>query len=195
MKISFLLFLLFTSLLAQAQNDLRNNDLFYSISIGAGIGKSPNFEDGNYGIGGMMDVTLQKNKSLATIGYRGTGELGVMASSSPLRTMTSIDLLYGRLLTDNKLIITIHTGIGLVGNLERGLFLYSGSGFLSRSYYEKIKMHTVGLPVSSKALIPLAKHFALGLEGYLNINNQNTFYGVNISASFNKYALNKKEKK
>ena len=142
-----------------------------------------------------MDVTLQKNKSLATIGYRGTGEFQILASPSPARTMTSIDLLYGRLLTDNKLIISIHTGIGLVGNLERGLFLYSGPGFFSRSYYEKIRMHTIGLPVSSKAFIPLAKHFAVGLEGYLNINSQNTFYGLNISTSFNKYALNKKKKK
>lgn len=72
MKASVLLIILFTSFHIQAQNSLSNNDLFYSISVGAGIGKSPNFEYGDYGIGGMFDFTLQKNNSLATIGYRGT---------------------------------------------------------------------------------------------------------------------------
>ena len=193
MKKSILfLFLLFTSFYIQAQNELKNNDLFYSLSIGAGIGKSPNFEDGNYGIGGMMDFTLQKNKSLATIGYRGTGELGVLNSANPSRTMSSIDLLYGRLLSDKKLIISIQTGVGLVGSLERGEFLYS-DGFWGTTYYERMTSYTIGLPISSKALISLSKHFALGLEGYLNINDKNTFYGLNLSASFKKYKFNKKQ--
>lgn len=79
MKISILLFLLCSSLFIQAQNDLSSNDVFYSISIGAGIGKSPNIENGKYGIGGLLDFTLQKNKSLASIGFRGTGEFELLA--------------------------------------------------------------------------------------------------------------------
>lgn len=191
MKKSILLFLLFTSFYTQAQNDLKINDLFYSISIGAGTGKSPNFEDGNYGIGGMMDFTLQKNKSMATIGFRGIGEF--LGPSYPTPTMTSTDLLYGRLLSDNKLTISIHTGIGLVVNLERGELLYVDPGFFGSGHYEKLRSYTVGLPISSKVLISLSKHFGLGLEGYLNINSENTFYGLNLSASFKKYKFNKKK--
>lgn len=187
MKKSILLFLLCSSLFTRAQNDLRSDDLFYSISIGAGIGKSPNFEYGNYGIGGMFDFTLQKNKSLATIGYRGTGEFEILAPTYPARTMTSIELLYGRELTNKKLIISIHAGIGFVGNLERGEFLYYGPGFFSSAHYKKIRSYTVGLPISSKVLIPLSNHFGLGLEGYININSENTFYGLNLCASFKKY--------
>ena len=192
MKKAILLFLLFTSSNTQAQNNPKNKELFYSISIGAGTGKSPNFEDGNYGIGGMFDFTLQKNKSMAILGYRGTGEFQVLAPRHPARTMTSIDVLYGRLLTDNKLIISVHTGVGLVGNLERGAFLYYGPGFFSSSYYEKVRSHTLGLPISSKVLVSVSKHFGLGLEGYININSENTFCGLNVCASFKKYKFNKK---
>lgn len=109
--------------------------------------------------------------------------------------MTIIDLLYGRLLRDKKLIISVHTGIGLVGNLERGEFLYSDPGFFSSAYYEKVRSYTVGLPVSSKLLFSFSKHFGLGLEGYVNVNSKNTFYGLNLYASLKKNRFNKKEKK
>lgn len=162
-------------------------EVFYSISIGAGIGKSPNIENGKYGIGGLLDFTLQKNKSLASIGFRGTGEFELLAPNYPSNTMTSIDLLYGKLLTNKKVTVSIHTGIGLVGSLERGKFLYSDPGLFGASHYEKVRSFTVGLPVSSKALISLSKHFGLGLEGYININSKNTFYGLNLCATFKKY--------
>ena len=187
MKISILLFLLSSFLFTQAQNNLRNNDLLYSFSIGAGIGKSPNFELSKIGIGGMIEFNLQKNKSLATIGYRGTGEFQFLAPSKPAVTMTSIDLLYGRVLSDKKINVSINTGIGLVGNLERGKFLYSDPGLFGASHYQKVRSFTVGLPISSKALISLSKHFGLGLEGYININSKNTFYGLNLCATFKKY--------
>ena len=187
MKTSILLFLLVSFFLTQAQNNLRNNDLLYSISIGAGIGKSPNFEDGKYGIGGMVEFNLQKNKSIATIGFRGTGEFQILGLTLPSRTMTSLDLLFGQLLVDKKLSVSINTGIGIVGNLERGDLLYAEPGLFGSVHYKKIKSYTVGLPISSKVLISLSKHFGLGLEGYININNKNTFYGLNLSASFKKY--------
>lgn len=187
MKILILLVLLFGFLFIQAQNDLRNIDLFYSISIGAGIGTSPNFEIGEIGIGGMIDFNLQKKKSSATIGYRGTGEYQFLAPSYPSVTMTSIDLLYGRVLTDKKLNVSVNTGIGLVGSLERGNLLYVDPGIFGSAHYEKLRSFTVGLPVSSKVLISLSKHFGLALEGYININNKNTFYGLNLCATFKKY--------
>ena len=190
MKISILLFLLFSFLFTEAQNDFKTNDLFYSISIGAGIGKSPNFEFSQIGIGGMIDFNLQKNKSLATIGYRGTGEFQFLAASLPSVTMTSIDLLYGRVLTDRKINVSINTGVGLVGSLERGNLLYVDPGLFGTAHYEKVRSFTVGLPISSKALISLSRHFGLGLEGYININSKNTFYGLNVCAMFKKYKFN-----
>lgn len=101
--------------------------------------------------------------------------------------------MYGRELTDKKLIISVHTGIGLVGNLERGKFLYYGPGFFTSAHYEKIRSYTVGLPISSKVLISLSKHFGLGLEGYININSENTFYGLNLCLTLKKNKFNKKK--
>lgn len=138
----------------------------------------------------MIDFSLQRNKSIATLGFRGTGEFQFWRSTLPARTMTSVDLLYGRVLVDKKLYVSLVGGIGLVGGLERGRFLYADPGFLGSTHYEKLRSYTVGLPISSKVLISLSKHFGLGLEGYININGIHTFYGLNLCASFKKYKFN-----
>ncbi|MEO5942801.1 MAG: hypothetical protein ABIP30_15515 [Ferruginibacter sp.] len=187
MKILILLFLLCSLLFTQAQTKTGSNDLFYSITIGAGIGRSPDFELSKIGIGGIIDFSLQKNKSLATIGYRGTGEFQFLAPSSPAVTMTSIDLLYGRWLTDKKVSVSINTGIGLVGSLRRGQLLYVEPGLFGAAHYEKLRSFTIGLPISLKTMRSISKHVAIGLESYVNINTINTFYGLNLCLTFKKY--------
>ncbi len=194
MRTFIILLLSCSSLLAAGQDNLKNDDLFYSFSIGAGIGKLPGLEIGEMGIGGMIDFNLKKNKSLATIGYRGIGELQIIGSSSPPITMTSIDILYGRVLSDRKINVSLHTGIGLVWNLDRGNFLYAEPGLFGRVHYEKLRSFTVGLPISSKALISLSEHSALGLEGYVNLNSENICFGLNVCASFENYKFGKKKR-
>src|SRR5690606_3942735 len=133
-------------------------------------------------------------KTVASVGFRGTGEFEILGPSSPSNTMSSLDLLYGKVLTDKKVTVSIHTGIGLVGSLERGEFLYADPGIFGPSHYEKVRSLTVGLPISTKVLLSISKHFGLGLEGYTNINSKNTFYGLNLYATFKNYKFNKKEK-
>ncbi len=107
--------------------------------------------------------------------------------------MSSLDVLYGRLVTDKKLSILINAGIGLVQSLERGEFLYAEPGFFAARHYEKVKSFTVGLPISSKVLMSLTQHFGLGLEGYVNLNSIHSFYGLNLVASFRQYKFRKKK--
>ena len=60
MKTSILIFLLGSFLFTKAQKDAKTNELTYGFSFGAGIGKSPNFEDGKNGISAMLEFELQK---------------------------------------------------------------------------------------------------------------------------------------
>ncbi len=129
MKIITLLFFLGSFLNTIEQNDLKNNELFYSFSLGAGIGSAPNFEYGDIGIGGMLDFNLQKNKSLATLSYHATGEFVLLAAPNPSTTMSGLDVMYGREITNKKIRIEMNAGLGLVGNLERGNLLYTESSF------------------------------------------------------------------
>lgn len=189
------LFFFFTSLsfFTKAQNDLKINELFYSFSLGAGIGSSSNFEYSDIGISGMLDFNLQKNKSIATLGYRGTGEFEILGADIPAITMSSFDLLYGRELVSKKIKVSLNAGLALVGDLERGNYLYSDPGFFGSSHYEKIKNHAIGFPISTKIIFGNRKLFNIGLEAYVNINKLNTFYGLNLCGFFKKYKFHKKK--
>lgn len=195
MKTSILFLLLGSCLITQAQSDRRDNDLFYSITAGAGIGHSPNFEESTNGPGAMLGFSLHKNKSMATMGYRATGEAQLLSPATPAHTMSSLELSYGRMLTDKKLSISLNAGIAMVQRLERGEFLYADPGFFAARYYEKVKSFTLGVPISLKTLLCLTKHFGLGVEGYYNINRLDNFYGLNLVASFGKYQFIRKKAK
>lgn len=180
--------MLFSFLFTQAQNEEKSDEIFYSIIVGAGIGKSPNFEGGRNGIGGMIEFNLKKNKSIASLGYRGTGEFNILGRGQIKRTMTSLDLMYGRLLYNNKQNISINIGIGWVGSLEKVPGSSNGSWF-GPGNYERLKFYSIGLPISSKIFLYMSKHFGVSVEGYININKLNTFYGINFCPTFNNYKL------
>ena len=184
MKISIIFFLLFSFLFTQAQNEKNSADIFYSIIVGVGIGKSPNFEDGRNGIGGMVEFNLKKNQSIASLGYRGTGEFSIWGKGQVHRTMTSLDLSYGRAFEFDKSNISVSVGVGWVGNLEKVPGQSTG-GWFGSTNYERLKFYTIGLPISTKLFLYMSKHSGVSIEGYVNINKWNTFYGINLCPTFN----------
>lgn len=194
MKILLLLILSGSCLYTNAQNDLKNDVLYYSFSVGAGIGHSNIFETGDIGIGAMLDFNLQKNKSIVTLGYHATGEFVILGKQTPAHSMSSLDIMYGHELGNKKISFILNGGLGLTAILLRGEKLYSEPRIFSPTHYAKIRRFTPGLPISLKISKTNRKHFIFGLEAYVNFNKYSTFYGFNLCGMFKKYEFGKKNK-
>ena len=195
MKAVLLLFFIGCTLATQAQVEIKTHVLYYAFALGAGIGVSPTFENADVGIGSMLAFNLHKNKALASLAYRATGELEFLGRRIPAHTMSSLELLYGRQLVAKKWKISLNSGVSLVGNLLRGVYLNSEGGLFSPQHYERYKFYTIGLPISAKFFRPGKSNSGIGFETYVNINKMNVFYGVNIYAEIFKNKFRKKGEK
>ncbi|RYF80460.1 MAG: hypothetical protein EOO03_17345 [Chitinophagaceae bacterium] len=192
MKRVFLFVLMMKVLFAAAQTE--EQGWTYRIAVGVGVGHSPSFEESKNGLGAMIDFSLQKNRSLLALSYRATGEAQLLAQASPSHTMSSVDFLYGWVLSEKKLLLSLSAGAGFTTSLERGALVSSGPGIFSPRHYAKLRMHALGLPVSAIALLQIGSKARVGFEGYYNLNRLHNFYGINLVASFGKYAVRRKKK-
>lgn len=176
MKFIILSFFCFCSMIAIAQKAVEHDKLPFVFAAGAGIGKSPIFEDEALGIAGMLEFGFWKKKTQAILSYHSTGEFDLLGGSSPSTKSTSLDIHYGRVLLDRKIKINSNVGIGVVRSIVPGQYLYSDPGLFGRSYHEKLKFYTLGLPISTKILLIGDNKSGLGFEVYVNVNKDYTFY-------------------
>ncbi len=195
--VTFLLFTFFIS--AKAQDSVKiNKKLYYRVTMGFGIGSGYPLQKNDFGIAGMLEVALQKNNSLYSLGIRNLGELEIIFVPNVINTIQSIDVTYGRVFKKNAFYNSVSAGIGLVTSVQQGKILPSqssgfSSGFFDINYnYEKLVNHTIGFPISAKLFwIPSKLRrtnkktgSGLGIELFININSISTFYEMNFCFQF-----------
>ena len=177
-----LLLLLFIHSRAQ-DSSRRNKEYLYRFTVGGGFGNFYPGEDGDIpiGIGGTCEFALQSKNSVYALGIHRIEEFDIFVARLPINSINSFDITFGKVLTHGIFFSSLSAGIGFIDGTTRGKFLAYGPGFLSADYYEKIKIHSIGIPISAKIFcVPLKFYAPIGLELYLNINPNNTFYAINV---------------
>lgn len=152
------------------------------------IGKGQSADDSEFwlsvGLGksrfihGMVAAGYEpKNKSSIIISrYSVTGEL--ISFAQPALKTSEFGLLYGL----KKGNFSLASGLSAVWGRFRGKYMYTeptplmGSGY----HYETINYTTVGIPVEIR-YITSTKHAGIGITAFGNLNNKNSFAGLNIS--------------
>ena len=199
--ITFLLFIPFLS--AKAQDSVKiNKKLYYRVTIGFGVGSGYPLQGNDFGIAGMLEVAIQKNNSLFSLGIRNLEELEIIFVPNVINSIQSIDVTYGRVFKKNAFYNSVSGGLGLVTSVQQGKILpgagsglsggFSSSFFDINNTYEKIVKHTIGFPISAK-LFWISSKFrrtnkkagsGLGIELFININSISTFYQMNFCFQF-----------
>ena len=129
-------------------------------------------------ISGMVAAgyELKDRRSIIVSRYSVDGEL--IPTLSPGLKTSELGLLYG--LTSGKL--SFSAGLSTVWGRFRGKYLYSDPDPLigSGQYYELRPYRTVGIPAEIR-FITSTKHIGIGLTAFGNLNNKNSFAGLNVS--------------
>lgn len=188
LKIAATLFLLLVSLgLGMAQDTLKINEKFYRLTLGGGFGSGYPLQEDDFGIGGNLDFTIQKNNSIYTLGIRVVTEFVLFESSNVDNSINSVDLTYGKVFKGGCFFSSISAGIACVKSEHKGKLLSREGGWLFATYtYEKIKHYTIGFPLSVKIFWVPLRFYGLGTELYANLNTVNPFYGINFCHQFGK---------
>ncbi len=164
-----------------AQDSLKtDNDKYYRVSWGAGIGSGFPLQENDMGFGGALEFAVQQKNSAYAVGGRIVSEFVLFDNSNVTNSIWSVDLTYGRAWKTKFFYGSISTGVGLVTTEEEGKLLdYSGGWFFGQYTYERVIHHTVGLPISGKFVWVPTRFYGVGIELFANINSRSTFYGVN----------------
>jgi len=160
---------------------------YYRVTIGGGLGKGYPQSASETGIGGSLEATLQRKKKLYSVSTRSLGEIGIFNNSNVNNNISSIELMYGKVLSTNTFFCSISGGLGYVYSEEKGEFISrEGVWFFGYYTFEKIKKSTFGIPLSFKIFYIPTKFYGIGLDFYANINANNTFYTASLCHQFGK---------
>ena len=174
------------SLIAQV-SDKHKTPLYYRLTLGGGLGKGfPLQETGEVGIGGTIEFAVQKKNNVYALGVTGISEFDLLSGSNVHNSVSSWGITYGKAIQQKSFFSSISGGLSLVTGEQKGNFISSAGGWFGMHYYEKIKAHTVGFPISAKFLWTPSTVYGLGLEVYANLNSLGSFYGINFCHQFGK---------
>ncbi len=130
-KTVFILLLMLSVSFVKAQDTSKiDKKLYYRLTLGAGIGSGYPLQQDDFGIGGTVEFALQKQKAVYSLGIRGVQEFEILGVSLPAKSISSIDLTYGKTLKRKSLYASISAGAGWVTSVQRGKFLSSSGGWL-----------------------------------------------------------------
>ena len=173
-----------------------NPIIYYRITLGGGLGKGYPQNYSETGIGGTFKIAVQRKKSLYTLSTTAVGEIALFDNSNVNNNISSIEVMYGKVLSTNKFFCNISGGLGFIRSQEKGAFI-SREGFWLFGYYnyEKINKSTIGIPISFQTFWIPTKFYGVGLDFYANINANNSFYVVSFCHQFGKLRTSLKRKK
>lgn len=164
----FTIFFLLSGALSVSQAQSTDQSKFW---LSGGLGKSQF-------IHGMIAAGYEpRNRNSILISrYSVTGEL-IPALNPGLKT-SELGLLYG--LKSGK--FSFAAGLSTVWGRFRGKYLYSDPDPLmgSGNYYELNDYRTIGLPAEIR-FITSTKHVGIGITAFGNLNDKNSFAGLNLS--------------
>jgi hypothetical protein len=176
-----MVFCMCTTLLKAQDSSTPREPLWYKLTLGAGIGFGHPFQQNKYGISGAVEFALQHRRDLYALGTRALSEFQLFGGSYPRNTINSVDITYGKLLTEGTFASSVSAGVGFVTTLTKGKYLSSDPGWLGSSYYEKVRSHTLALPLSARIFWQPYLSGGIGFEFYANLNSKNIFYGLNLA--------------
>ena len=169
---------------------------YYRVTLGGGIGKGYPQAESQSGIGGTFRAAIQREKNLYTVGTTALGEIKIFNYSNVNNNISSIEVMYGKVLSSNKFFCSISGGLGYINSEEAGAFISREGGWLFGYYnYERIKKSSVGIPISFQTFWIPTKFYGIGLDFYANINSINSFYTVSLCHQFGKLRPAIKNKK
>jgi len=187
-KIILLFFLLLNTTFAKAQDTAAiNKKLHYRITIGTGLGSGPSNED-YYGVGIMSEFSIQRKNSIYALKILRVEQLETSRVAQPLNSNNCLDITYGKIFNKGPFLCSTSAGISFIEGI-RIIQHLTTAGWDVIYNYEKTQLYTVGIPISAKIFwMPKKdnKRFGrgLGIELFANLNNKNTFYGMNICFQF-----------
>lgn len=160
---------------------------YYRFTLGGGLGKGYPQAESQNGVGGTFRAAIQRKKKLYTLGTTGLGEIKILNYSNVNNKISSLEVMYGRVLYANKIFCSISGGLGYINSEETGAFISREGSWLFGYYtYEKIQRSSVGIPISFQTFWVPAKFYGIGLDFYANINSINSFYTVSLCHQFGK---------
>lgn len=81
----------------QAQNTSKvDQKLYYQITCGVGAGSGHQLHDAGYGIDGVIEIALQKNKGVLAIGLNDITDISFFDASNVDNSASSAHITYGR---------------------------------------------------------------------------------------------------
>jgi len=142
--------------------------------LNAGFGFS------NFGVSAGLSYSFASENHLYTIRGVHNEEIKIFGTD-PVNTVWDIGLLYGLQHKTPHSLISISTGIALVGGVKR---VYQSTVTDTGWYYGGYtgeKFLTAGLPVETQLFWRPHKVFGIGLCGFANLNSQKSFAGGMLS--------------
>ena len=180
--------LCFCFIMGKSQNSSTIKPItYYRVTIGGGLGKGYPQTASETGISASLEATIQRKTKLYSVSTRSLGEIGIFDNSNVNNNISSIELMYGKVLSSNTFFCSISGGLGYVYSQEKGEFISREAVWFFGYYtFEKIKKSTVGIPISFKIVYIPTKFYGIGLDFYANINSNNTFYTASLCHQFGK---------
>jgi hypothetical protein len=189
-----ILFLLILNGKNYAQNNIESDNRFFlKMAFGLGIGSGYPKQNSSFGIGGLGEISCNKQKNFLNIGTRGISEVQLFNNIS--NSLSTAEITYGRLFQKNKFYFTTNFGISHITFQEQGVVIPNLTpGINFGTDYEEINYYSIGFPISLK-IFPIPKtKTGLQFELFGNFNNKIHFGGVNIAYQFIVYKTKNTQK-
>ena len=185
----------FTKAISQNSSETKTTT-YYRVTLGGGLGKGYPQAESETGVGGTLRGTLQRKKNLYTLGTTALGEIKIFNNSNVNNNISSLEFMYGRVLSTNNFFCSINGGLAFLKSEESGAFVSREGGWIFGYYtYEKIKRSSIGIPISFQTFWIPAKFYGVGLDFYANINSISSFYTLSFCHQFGKLRPSLKKKK
>lgn len=175
----FIFLISFPSIYCQTSNDNNNNKLWGTLGIGGYYLSSSNGLAFNIGGDYLKNKNYWKLRLICDIEFNIFGP-------EPPEQYYDIGLLYGKFINTKIIRLSLSGGLGVLGGVKRGAFLYRNPGFLGSDFFEKKLIFSPSVPLEIDLSLVPTKHFGIGISGFANLNFENTLVGFIINLKFGK---------
>jgi hypothetical protein len=167
--------------------------LYVKITLGAGIGSGYPKQNNSFGLAGLGEICVNKQRDFFSIGSRGITEFIILGSNSVTNSLSTAEIGYGRLFQKNKFSFISNLGLSYITFQEQGALIPRNTGFqlFSSTEYEKVNYYSLGIPISLKVFFNSKKKRGWLFELFGNLNSKLPFGGINIANQFIVYKTKK----
>jgi hypothetical protein len=172
----FIFLISFSSIYCQTSND-NNNKLWGALGIGAyHVSSSEGFAF-NIGVDNLKNKNLWKLRLICDFEFN-------LFGPEPQEQYYDIGLLCGKFTNTEIIRLSISGGLGVLGGVKRGAFLYSKPGLFAADVFEKKFVFSPSIPVEIEFNVFPTENFGIGITGFANLNFENALVGFIIKLEF-----------